>query len=53
MTIPVAVGSIIERGEKLEHIEQKADDLRIKTQDFGKTAQKVRCAMCVENCKSK
>jgi len=45
------VEKMLVRGEKIESIEDKAEDLRKTTKAFDKVTKKVRCAMCRENVK--
>ena len=42
---------LLERGEAIEGIETKADDLRVKTADFDRQARNLKCKMCQENAK--
>ncbi len=43
---------LLVRGDVIEGIEGRTEDLRVKTSEFDKQAKRVRCAMCVEHCKA-
>lgn len=45
------VERLLQRGEAIEGIEAKAEELRVKTADFDRQAKAVRCKMCRENIK--
>jgi len=46
------VEKLLVRGDVIEGIEGRTEDLRVKTSEFDKQAKRVRCAMCVEHCKA-
>merc|ERR1712137_445501 len=45
------VERLLQRGEAIEGIETRAEDLRVKTADFDRQAKRLRCKMCRENAK--
>lgn len=45
------VERLLQRGEMIEGIEARAEDLRVKTSDFDKETRRIRCAMCMEHWK--
>lgn len=42
---------LLQRGEAIEGIESKAEELRVKTADFDRQARRLKCKMCQENIK--
>ncbi len=43
--------SLLARGERIEYIEGKAQDLKDRTVSFQKQAERARCALCMKNMK--
>ena len=51
LEVTSVAGKLLARGERIEAIETKAEDLRSKTNTFDKKTKEVVCAMCVYNIK--
>merc|ERR1712063_148516 len=45
------VEKLLQRGEVIEGIESRAEELRVKTADFDRQAKRLKCKMCQENAK--
>merc|ERR1712115_130930 len=45
------VEKLLQRGEAIEGIESRAEELRVKTADFDRQARRLKCKMCQENIK--
>jgi len=45
------VEKLLQRGEAIEGIESRAEELRVKTADFDRQAKRLKCKMCQENAK--
>jgi len=45
------VEKLLQRGEAIEAIESRAEELRVKTADFDRQAKRLKCKMCRENAK--
>jgi vesicle-associated membrane protein 7 len=43
------IEKILTRGENLEDLDRKTDDLRIQTLSFSKTSKALKCALCRQN----